>query len=185
MRLPSKSHPATTLMPRQNPGYHREQAELDSPRLFRLAYARATHDTGHWQASIWGILTSFWELSPSQVPRRNRSPACKAGLPIDREADPRGRVGRLAAFPKYQDYGGVRLDEYKREHARIDQLKQDHRGAIATLAKSIELDRDELASYRGLYGHGRTVLLAQAAQDRPSAPEIRSDRRQRVCRRDR
>ena len=56
-------------------------------------------------------------------------------------------LGGLAAFPKYQDYGGVRLDEYQREHARIDQLKQDHRDAIVTLAKSIELDRDELASY--------------------------------------
>jgi hypothetical protein len=59
-------------------------------------------------------------------------------------------LGGLAALPRCQDFGGIRLDEYEREHARIDQLKRDHRDAIAVLGKAIALDRDDLTSYERL-----------------------------------
>ena len=56
----------------------------------------------------------------------------------------------LTAFPRYQDFQGIQLDQYERGHGRIEKLKHDHRDAIATLGKLIELDRGDLTAYEHL-----------------------------------
>src|ERR1700730_9641426 len=53
----------------------------------------------------------------------------------------------LPAFPRYQEFDGVRYDEYVREHARLRELKRIHSDAIAAVRKSVELDSETPVSY--------------------------------------
>jgi hypothetical protein len=57
----------------------------------------------------------------------------------------------LPAFPRYQEFDGVRYDEYVREHDRLRELRRIHSDAIAAVRKSVELDSETPVSYHSFH----------------------------------